>query len=211
MRSFVAGVSIGLLFLVSFLAYQNYNHSCPCGFKYDPLTGGCQVDLQSGPCGPGSGGNTPGNNPGGGGSSGTFQAPVDVPIKCTIRVANCAVSADWKGAEFTLFDTGGTVSTSPTKLPVTLRVSQQDKNGAGCAQIKGSIEVALNAVTKLPFDAGALAASFPMVTTSAGGVPPGTIGLIASFNDPCRGTETGMLVFPSREEECGCKASFKRD
>ena len=131
------------------------------------------------------------------------------PESCSIRVVNCVVHNDWKGVDFTLGYFGGTVSTSPTRAPVTLNISQRDRNGKSCARIKGNIDVLYNKPTAIPFDASQLAANFPMATTSASGPP--TDGLVAQINNPCHGTTTEMVVFPSRDPQCGCKVSFKRD
>lgn len=209
LKGFIAGLGGAALLIAVLLVYRSYTVQCPCGFKYDALTGGCVVDINAGPC-TGNGGGPASSNPGSGANSNQtyVQFPVP-PASCTIQVGNCVVRPDWKGVDFTLFYTGGTVSTSPTKLPVKVTISQRNRDGKSCAQIKGGIDALLNSPTTIPFDANALSTNFPVATTSGSGPP--TDGLVSQINDPCIGTKTEMVVLPTRDPQCGCKAAFKRD
>jgi hypothetical protein len=210
LKGFIAGLGGAALLIAALLVYRSYSVQCPCGFKYDGLTGGCVVDINAGPC-TGNGGGPSSSHPGSGGSgTGTVQGPANpnFPPSCIIQVANCVVRPDWKGIDFTLFYGGSTVSPG-TKMPVNLTISQRDRNGKSCARIKGGIEARLNTPTTIPFDANALSTNFPVATTSASGPP--TNGLVSQIHDPCNGTLTEMIIFPTRDAQCGCKTSFKRD
>jgi hypothetical protein len=92
-------------------------------------------------------------------------------------------------------------------LPVTLAISQQDDDGRSCTDIKGNIDVPVDTLIKIPFDAR-LTSIFPIATTSAGGPSK---GLLAKIDPECRPVRAEMIVFPGRTDECGCKVSFKRD
>lgn len=211
LKGFIAGIGAAVFLIAVVLIYRGYYAQCPCGFKYDYLTGGCVVDINAGPCGNtgGSSGSRGGGSSGSGsGSSGEVIAG-QTPPSCEISVGNCVIHPDWKGVDFTLFYTGGTVSKTPVSLPVQLSIQQRDKAGKACVQIKGEIDVPENKPTTIPFDPGTLAGSFPVATTSASGAP--TKGLVSSFHDSCRGTKTDMIVVPAQSTACGCKTSFVRD
>ena len=47
MSKFYAGFGLGLFMLLAMVLYQRSN--CPCGFKYDAFSGGCQVDSMPAP------------------------------------------------------------------------------------------------------------------------------------------------------------------
>ena len=124
-------------------------------------------------------------------------------------VTSCVVRSDWKAAEFNLYG-GGTVPIgAPPQVPVTLSIVERDSAGGSCVSIKGTIDVPVDTPMTIPFDPSALAGSFPIASSSTSGAPP--TGLLANVHEPCRGTLMQMVAFPTQDDACGCKVSFKRD
>lgn len=211
-KSFVVGLSVGLLLIVSLFGYQAYSHSCPCGFKWDYLTGGCVVDLNPPPCTGGGGG----PNPSGGGGNGDpdppgrTPAPDAFPPNCSLSVTNCRINDDWTAVEFTVADmTGATPGRSaPIPFAVQLRIKQRDSSGASCSSIAGEIDVPIDTPTKVPFDAASVAARFPMARPSGTPGAEPSRGLLASSNPDCRATKTHMAVTVGG---CGCYVMFTRN
>src|SRR5262245_24871585 len=107
MRTAIIALASSVALLLGFIVLQRFAHGCPCGFQYDPLTGGCQVILGPVPCGSGGGG----NNPGGGGSSGgsggaATGGNIPYTMGCLWQVSNCNVAPDWRAGTFVmLFNT----------------------------------------------------------------------------------------------------------
>jgi hypothetical protein len=199
-----------VLLVGALLFYRSYNVYCPCGFKFDPFSGGCVVDLNAGPCRDQGGGNPPGHSSSGSGKQ--TAVSTDFPAGCGVYVASCAVRSDWKAALFTLVNSSGTIPTgAPPTMPVTLSILERDSAGGACVTIKGTIDVPVDTPMTIPFDAAALAGSFPIAASSTSGAPP--TGLLPNIHEPCRGTLTRIVAFPINydADTCGCKVSFKRD
>jgi hypothetical protein len=207
-KGFVAGFAVAALLVVALLVYRSYTVQCPCGFKYEPFTGGCVVDLNAPPCTDPGGGNEPGSQAGGQNPPGTYVSPVNpaYPPVCTLNITNCAIRHDWKAVEFMVFDGSGTVYRTPPRLPVKFKISKRDKSAGSCAKITGvDIELPVNVLTSIPLDPVGIAGSGLPLGTGAGQVR-------ADFqNDPCRGTQTDMVVVLTRQPECLCSATFNRD
>jgi hypothetical protein len=209
LKGFVTGVGLMVLVIGGFLFYRSYTVQCPCGFKYDALSGGCVVDLHAGPCTDPGGGNRPGQSSSSGGPQ-TVVAPPNFPDSCGLYVASCTVRADWKAALFTLVNSSGTVPLGPPpKLPVTLSISQRDKQGASCVKISGTIDVPTDTPITIPFETAALSGSFPIASSSTSGTP--STGLLVNIHEGCPGALTQIVAFPKDDAGCACKVSFKRD
>lgn len=123
LKGFIAGLGAATLLVGAVLAYRYYTVSCGCGFKYDPWSGGCVVDINAGPCGNNGGpSGSPNQGSGGSASGGGSVVAGQPPGSCTISVGNCVIHPDWKGVDFTLFYTGGSVPKTPVSLPVDLKI-----------------------------------------------------------------------------------------
>jgi hypothetical protein len=209
LKGFLAGVVVMVLIVGALLVYRSYTVYCPCGFKYDPFSGGCVVDLHAGPCTNQGGGSPPGQSSSGS-SRQTVVSPYHPPSRCGLWVGECKVRPDWKAAEFKLNNASGTVYTTPPKIPVTVKISVQDAGGGGCAKITGTIDVPVDATTTIPFDQSALTASFPVGSSSTSGTP--STGLVSNIHDDCRGTLMWINAFPVPDVACGCvEPPFQRD
>jgi hypothetical protein len=211
LKGFLAGFGVCVLLVAAMLLYRSYYVYCPCGFKYDPFSGGCVVDLNSGPCTDKGGGNTPGSNPSAPGKQTAVSPPnLPYPPTCPRFVSNCGVRSDWKAVEFTLVNPSGTIPKgAPPKDQVTLSILELDKNGGSCGQITGGIDVPYDVPQTIPFDGTAFSASYPgALSSSTSGTPPGSVQL--SSNDGCRVGQVQMVAFPTQYPACGCKGPFFR-
>jgi len=200
-KGFLAGLFLGVALLVGFIGFQYFaNVSCPCGFKYDPFTRACVVDIAAPPCNSGGGGGNP--NPGSSGGSGesTYWVPSgQPPPRCGISTYACTPTADWKALTF---QTGwGSATTSSASSPgpkVQVKASLRDSAGNSCARLAGIVVTPGTnpSTTTIPVDAGA-ASSHP--------------GLRVVVNDPCRAVQFSVAAAPEANPECGCTATVMRD
>ena len=209
LKGLFIGFGVTIMLLAALLFYRTYYVYCPCGFKHDPFTGGCVVDLNPPPC-TDSSGNSPGSKSSAPGKQTVVSPPNPAfPPNCTIFVSNCAVRADWKAVQFTLVNGSGTVPIgAPPKQPVMLEIAEYDKNGGTCGNIKGEIEVPFDVPQTIPFDPVALSGSYPIGSSSTSGSP--SSGLVANYNDGCRVGQVKMVAFPTLLPACGCKGPFFR-
>lgn len=200
-KGFFAGLLLGLVLLISFMGFQYLTQSsCSCGFKYDPFTGSCVVDINPPPCSQGGGpsNGNPGNNSGGGGGS-TIWSPVQVPgASCGVYSYACSPTSDWKALSFKLAWGGTTGSPSAPGPKAVVQASLRDSAGKSCAAMKGVVVAPGNnpATLTIPLDSSAVSA-YP--------------DLQVSTNDSCRAVQFSVAAAPLDHPECGCKLTVKRD
>jgi hypothetical protein len=202
-KGFLAGLLLGVVLLISFVGFQYLTYSsCSCGFRYDPFTGSCVVDINAGPCGQG-GGPSPGNpgTPGtGSGSPGSVWAPqVSTPAgSCGIYSYACGPTADWRALTFNVAWGGTTGSPSAPGPKAMVQASLRDSAGKSCAAMKGVVVAPGNnpATVTIPVD-GSAVSTYP--------------DLQVTTNDSCRAVQFSVASAPLDHPECGCKVTVKRD
>lgn len=201
MRLFLGGIAAFVLGGVFLLLWYGYSYSCPCGFEFDPTTGGCRVILGSVDCGSPQTGRPPapggsGGTPGAPASPGAL-APGGTGNFCPWLVQECKVQADKKSVSFVAVNPW-TISTTPVKVHVHIRQT-------GCASIIGFVMApTVRDPLVIPFDPGILAGTFVS--------PPH--GLLGTFQQPCQPGLTEMVAFPdfvpigrAQPEDCGCRVT----
>jgi len=192
-----------------YVAWQGYASRCPCGFDFDPLTGGCKVHLGPVDCGGGGQSGAPstgssGNTGSGSGAAEPAGGAGNRPNSCLYSTNLCRFDRARQTVSVEVEYNGSVIPNSGSAPPIDVKLLSERPND--CLRMRATFTGGnpRGFTIDLPVNAGSLAAA----SSSTAGPPFWSNPSLNSSNS-CPGTPAVVKIAANpANSPCGCAVTF---